>query len=193
MDVLDDILSSLRLTGGVVVDAQAQGEWCLVSQFTPEHCAAFFPVPGTLIAYHYVRRGELWAEVEGPPRAKLDEGAAVILPRNDRHLLYTRAGLPPVDADALLRPGRDGGPATIRIEGEGTPIELFCGFLGVSEYKHPLMDSLPPMLVLDHDETGSDWVASSMRYLSSDQQSHEMVARLAEAFVGHAIRRYLER
>jgi pimeloyl-ACP methyl ester carboxylesterase/AraC-like DNA-binding protein len=193
MDVLDDILGSLRLTGGVVMDARGHGDWCLISQFTPERCAAYFPVPGTLIAYHYVRKGDLWAELEGHPPAKLREGAVLILPRNDRHLLYTRAGLPPVDADALLRPGRNGGPATIRIEGEGEPVELFCGFLGVSEYKHPLIDSLPPMLVLDPDEADRDWVASSMRYLSSDQQSHEMVARLAEAFVSHAIRRYLER
>jgi transcriptional regulator GlxA family with amidase domain len=31
-----------------------------------------------------------------------------------------------------------------------------------------------------------------MRYLSSDQQSHDTVARLAEVFVGHAIRHHLE-
>src|SRR4051812_6300441 len=65
MDVLDDILRSLRLTGGVVVDCRARGDWCMVSQFTADHCAAYFPVPGTLIAYHYIRSGELWAQVEG--------------------------------------------------------------------------------------------------------------------------------
>jgi len=192
VDVLDDILASLRLTGGVVVDAQMHDDWCLVSQFTAEHCAAYFPVPGTLIAYHYVRAGELWAEVQGHPPMHVRAGSVLILPRNDRHLLYTRPGLPEVDADSLLKPGRDDAPATIRIDGGGTTVDLFCGFLGVSEYKHPLIDSLPPMLVLDPDQADREWVASSMRFLSANQ-SPETVARLAEAFVAHAVRQYVER
>ena len=39
MDVLADILASLHLTGGVVLDAETSGDWCLSSQFTPEDCA----------------------------------------------------------------------------------------------------------------------------------------------------------
>ena len=31
MDVLSDILASLRLTGGVVIDAQLRGDFCLLS------------------------------------------------------------------------------------------------------------------------------------------------------------------
>ena len=33
----------------------------MVSQFTNEHCAPFFPVPGNLIGYHYVRSGRMFA------------------------------------------------------------------------------------------------------------------------------------
>jgi pimeloyl-ACP methyl ester carboxylesterase/AraC-like DNA-binding protein len=190
MDVLGDILSSLHLTGGVVVDARVRGDWCMISQFTAEHCAAYFPVPGTLIAYHYVRSGEMWAEVDGHPPLFAKQGSVLIFPRNDRHLLYSRSGLPPIDADDLLKPGEDGGPATIRIDGEGSGTEIFCGFLGVSEDRHPLIECLPPMLLLDDDDAVRDWVESSMRFLSD--QSPEMVAQIAEAFVSHAIRRFLE-
>jgi pimeloyl-ACP methyl ester carboxylesterase/AraC-like DNA-binding protein len=190
VDVLGDILSSLHLTGGVVVDARCAGDWCMISQFTAQRCAQYFPVPGTLVAYHYVRSGELWAEVEGQPPVHAREGAILIFPRNDRHLLYNRPGVPPIDADDLLKPGENGGPATIRIEGKGAATEIFCGFLGVSEYKHPLIDCLPPVLLLDDDEATREWVASSMRFLAD--QSPEMVAQIAEAFVSHAIRTFLE-
>lgn len=190
MDVLGDILSSLHLTGGVVVDARVAGDWCMISQFTAEHCAKYFPVPGTLIGYHYVRTGELWAEVDGQPPVHARQGSVLIFPRNDRHLLYSRPGLPAIDADDLLKPGQDGGPATIRIDGDGSETEIFCGFLGVSEYKHPLIDCLPSMLLLDDDDATRNWVESSMRFLSD--QSPEMVAQIAEAFVSHAIRRFLE-
>jgi AraC-like DNA-binding protein len=191
MDVVDEILDSLRLTGGVVVDASARGDWCMISQFTPESCARYFPVPGTLVGYHYIRSGQLWVEVQEHEPVHVREGTVLVFPRNDRHLLYTRQGLTPVDADDLLEPGKDGGPATIRIEGPGNPVEIYCGFLGLSEYRHPLFDSLPRMLVLDpHDESG-EWVASSMRFLSTDR-SPGMVARLAQLFVGHAIKQYLD-
>ncbi len=191
MEVLDEILGSLRLTGGVVVDCRAQGDWCMISEFTAEHCAEYFPVPGTLIGYHYVRSGELWAEVQGQPPVHLRKGSVLVLPRNDKHLLYSREGMRPIDADDLLRPGSPGEPATILIEGEGAVTEIYCGFLGVSELRHPLIDSLPPMLAIHADsEHGTHWIGSSMEFLS--EQSPEMVARLADAFVAHAINTYIE-
>lgn len=189
--VIDEILTSLRLTGGVVIDACAYGDWCMTSQFLPKHYGHFFSAPGTLIAYHYIRSGELWAEVEGQSRMRVREGSVVVLPRNDRHLLYTQPGLPPVDGNDLLVTREDGGPATIRIDGPGNKAEIYCGFLGVSEYKHPLFESLPPLLVLDAPDTAKQWIASSMQFLTSDQ-SPQMVARLAQLFVADAIRRYLE-
>jgi pimeloyl-ACP methyl ester carboxylesterase/AraC-like DNA-binding protein len=190
MDALSDILSSLHLSGGVVVDAHVAGDWCMISEFTAEHCAKYFPVPGTLIAYHYVRSGELWAKVDGHAPIHARQGSVLVFPRNDRHLLYSRSGLEPVDADDLLKPGVDGSPATIRIDGDGPVTELFCGFLGVSGQTHPLIESLPAVLLLEGDDATRDWVASSMRFLSD--QSPEMVAQIAEAFVSHAIGRHLE-
>ena len=80
MDVLTDILGSLRLTGGVVIDAVTHGDWCMVSQFTNEHCAPYFPVPGNLIGYHYVRSGHLFAELNGQT-VSVPAGAVVLTRR----------------------------------------------------------------------------------------------------------------
>jgi hypothetical protein len=95
MDVLTDILSSLRLTGGVVVDGKMTGDFCVHAEFTPAHCAPFFPKPDKLISYHYVRSGQLLVEVEGMPPAIARAGEIIILPRNDPHLLESRSGLKP--------------------------------------------------------------------------------------------------
>ena len=65
MDLLDEILSSLRLTGGVVIDGEFSGDFCILAQFTPKHFAPFFPQPERLISYHYVRSGSLIIEVVG--------------------------------------------------------------------------------------------------------------------------------
>ena len=50
MDILDDILASLRLSGGIVFDAKTRGEWRLLSRFQPEDCAPFFPTPERIIS-----------------------------------------------------------------------------------------------------------------------------------------------
>src|SRR3954471_21029913 len=85
MDVVDDILGSLRLTGGVVIDGKFSGDFCLLAQFTPNHFAPFFPMPETLISYHYVRSGRLLIEVEGEAPREIGAGDIAILPRNDTH------------------------------------------------------------------------------------------------------------
>ena len=74
MDVLDEILSSLRLTGGVVIDGEFTGDFCVVAQFTPDHFAPFFPTPETLISYHYVRSGHMVIEMDGQPPIALHAG-----------------------------------------------------------------------------------------------------------------------
>src|SRR4051812_1478141 len=103
LDVLDEILSSLRLTGGVVVDGQFSGDFCVAAEFTPGHFEPFFQVPETLISYHYVRSGQLVVEVDGMAPVTLEAGDIAILPRNDPHRLESRAGLAPADASEISR------------------------------------------------------------------------------------------
>ena len=40
VDVLTDILDSMRLSGGVVVDGSTRGDWCLLSQFNEDDRAS---------------------------------------------------------------------------------------------------------------------------------------------------------
>ncbi|HEX6217856.1 MAG TPA: cupin domain-containing protein, partial [Sphingomicrobium sp.] len=132
MDVLSDILGSLRLTGGVVIDADLQGDFCVRAQFTPDHCAPFFPTPDTLISYHYVRSGRMVVEVDGMPPAIVEAGGIAILPRNDSHLLASRSGLEPANADDVSWITADG----VHHVAQGTdgPLtQVWCGFLGTAK------------------------------------------------------------
>ena len=191
MDLLGDILASLRLTGGVVIDAELRGDWCMVSQFNNEHCAPFFPVPGKLIGYHYVRTGRMMAEIEGQPPVAVDRGCILLLPRNDPHLLYNRAGLPPADAGELVEI-TESGLQRIIVDGDGPTTEIYCGYLGVSASHHPMLDSLPPMLALDIHSSRENWLETSMRFVAEQEPSADVVARLAELFFAEAIRAYIE-
>jgi AraC-like DNA-binding protein len=192
MDVLDEILGSLRLTGGVVIDAEFSGDYCVRAEFTPAHCAPWFPIPQRLISYHYVRSGRTVAEVEGLPPIEVEAGSIVILPRNDPHLLSSRPGLPPADVSEISWTTAEG-VHRVLCGTAGDKTEVWCGFLGTAEASdHPLMEALPPMLMLDVSSQEAQWVESSLRFLSVGHPTPEIVARLAELFLAQAIRNYVE-
>jgi pimeloyl-ACP methyl ester carboxylesterase/AraC-like DNA-binding protein len=192
MDVLTDILASLRLTGGVVIDGEFSGDFCVLAQFTPDHCAPFFPLPETLISYHYVRSGRMVVEVEGLPPRALEAGSIAILPRNDPHLLASRTGLPPADVSEVGWVTAEG-VHHVSAGTQGAKAEVWCGFLGTAKSSaHPLLDALPPLLTIDVAGGEAQWLDSSMRFLAEQQPSPEIVARLAELFLSQAVREYVD-
>jgi pimeloyl-ACP methyl ester carboxylesterase/AraC-like DNA-binding protein len=193
LDVLTDILGSLRLSGGVVVDGEFSGDFCVHAEFTPSHCAPFFPVPEQLISYHYVRSGQLIVQLEGAPPVSLGAGSIVLLPRNDPHLLASRLGLKPAEASDIMWITKDG-VHHVTTGTDGPKAEVWCGFLGTAKTNsHPLLDALPPLLTLDAREAQADWLDSSMRFMAERQPSPDVVARLAELFLAQAIRDYVDR
>ena len=142
MDVLDEILGSLRLSGGVVIDGEFTGEFCVSAEFTPGHFEPFFPVPEKLMSYHYVRSGRLVVEVDGMEPVTLDAGDIAILPRNDPHRLESRPGLRPTDASEISRVTADG-VHRVTTGTDGPKAEIWCGFLATEKgSEHPLLDAL---------------------------------------------------
>jgi len=192
MDVLDEILSSLRLSGGVVIDGEFTGDYCVRAQFTPDHCAPWFPTPQTMISYHYVRSGQTVVQVDGLPPLALEPGDIVILPRNEPHLLSSRPGLKPADVSEIGWITAEG-VHRVSSGSAGDKTEVWCGFLGTADSgEHPLIDALPPMLTLHAESAQAEWLESSLRFLSEGKPSPEVVARLAELFLAQAIREYVE-
>jgi pimeloyl-ACP methyl ester carboxylesterase/AraC-like DNA-binding protein len=192
MDVLDEILSSLRLTGGVVIDGEFTGDYCVRAEFTPDHCAPWFPTPQTLISYHYIRSGRTIVQVEGLAPLAVDAGSIIILPRNDAHLLASRTGLQPAEVSQISWITAEG---VHRVSNgtSGEKTQVWCGFLGTANSsEHPLIEALPPILVLNVAGHEAQWLESSMRLLSEGNLSPEVVARLAELFLAQAIRDYVE-
>jgi AraC-like DNA-binding protein len=190
-DPVDEILSAIHLSGGVVVTSDFRGDWAITTSFEPDSCARFFPVMGPLMAYHYVREGGCWASVPGQEPIFASEGSIIVLPRNDAHNLYT-ADLPPILADELLDVSD---PSMLRIShgDSGPSTRLFCGFLSSSEPDTPLLDRLPALLVIPPaNEAQAEWVGTSMSMATSSVGMPAAdVARLTELLVRATLRDHL--
>ena len=197
MDASLDVLRTLRLTGGIFLDAEFSAPWCVAARVDPEDCHPFSPLPRSIIAYHYVSAGRLWLRVgEGAP-VEVSAGHLVVLPRNDPHLLGSGLDDPPVSAEGLMQASAESGIARIVHGGGGELTRLWCGFLLSETTTDPLVAMLPSVMTLDVAQgvTGP-WIESSFRLAASELAGGEvhspaLLARLAELLFIEAVQRYL--
>ncbi len=145
MPQLNDLLQSISLTGGVFRDAEFSAPWWVSAKIGPEECAAFGPLPRSIIAFHYVHEGRLLVAMEGQAPVAIAAGEIVLLPRNDHHYLASGTDVKTVSADDLMEPDAEGTLARIRYGG-GELTRIICGFLGSEHTSSPLLMLLPPIM-----------------------------------------------
>lgn len=196
-DRLSDLVGAMRLTGGIFLDAEFTAPWCVTAGVGPEDCSRFAPVPRSIVAFHYVSRGQLLLGLDDHPPVSVGPGEIVLLPRNDVHRLGDRLDIPDVRAESLISPGDDGGLARIRYGGGGDVTQIVCGFLGTDREKDPLLTVLPPILKIKVEEEAlGAWVESSFRLAarqmaSGSVETPEMLTRLAELLFRETISRFI--
>lgn len=195
-DPLADVLRSVRLTGGVFLDAHFAAPWCVTASMSAEDLRPFLADPVQLIIYHFVRQGRLLVLLEGESPVEVQAGEIVLLPRNDGHILASQKGLAAVGAGALIRPSIDSGLPSIRHGGDGEQTSIVCGFLATREGYNPLIAALPRHLVLNvGDGLSREWIETSVRFAARELAegrlaSSSVMSRLSETLLVEAVRRY---
>jgi len=196
MDALSDVLQSVRLTGGVFLEARLTAPWCVLSKFTAEDCRPFVSDPVQVIAYHYSTCGRWWLQVAGEDAVEVRAGEVVLLPRNDPHVLGSARDLRPVSARSLVKTSGEGGLARIVHGGGGEATQILCGFLASDQHRNPLIETLPRVLKIDMTETASAaWIESSLRFALRGLSeglvgTSTVMSKLSELMFVEAVRRY---
>ncbi|MGR2738112.1 AraC family transcriptional regulator [Billgrantia sp. Q4P2] len=196
MEASLDVLRTIRLTGGIFLDAEFTAPWCVAAQVAPEDCHPFTPLPKGIIAYHYVSAGRLLLRVgEGAP-LEVPAGHLVVLPRNDPHVLGSSLDCPPVSAEGLMQETVESGITRIVHGGEGEATRLWCGFLLSDTTTDPLVAMLPSVMTLDVAQgVAGPWIESSFRLAASEFATGEvrspaLLSRLAELLFIEAVQCY---
>lgn len=195
-DPLADVLRSVRLTGGVFLDARFTAPWCVTASMTADDCLPFLADVAQLIGYHFVREGRLLVLLEGEAPVEVHAGEIVLFPRNDGHVLASEQGLPVVHGGSLIQFPPDGGLPSLRHGGNGERTAIVCGFLATQEGYNPLIAALPRRLVLNVGEGLSrDWIETSVRFAARELAegrlaSSSVMSRLSETLLVEAVRQY---
>ena len=196
MDPLSEVLRSVRLTGGVFLQAHFTAPWCVTANMDAGDVTPFMgKAPAQLIGYHVVLEGELLVSIGDEPSVKARAGEILLFPRNDGHVLASAPGVKPVSTGSLIQPGPDG---LLRVAhgGGGAATRIVCGFLASEEGYNPLIAALPRVLTLDVREgTSRDWIEASVRFAASELAagrlaSSSVMSRLSETLLVEAVRQY---
>lgn len=197
MDVLSEILSTVRLQGALFFNAEFSAPWCLdssgaagIAPFIPSHA-------GPIIPFHFLLEGRAYAQL-GSVEEQLFAGDIVILPRGDRHFLGNGLPREPVDSFRTFRKNVDEGLRLVRYGGGGEITRFVCGFMACDPRLGDLfLNGLPALLRVPVASAPSgDWIRNSIRFtvdtaVGSDAGSSLVVSRLSEVLFVETLRSYI--
>ena len=197
MDALSDILRVVGLTGGLYLEAEMTEPWAVIGQVQPELCRPFMVQPQRVVGFHYVLEGGFDLQMDGQPVTRVAAGQAVMLPRNEMHILSGGAPVTPLPAAEVIRPPDAFGVSQATFGGGGDLTRMVCGFMGGNEQLAPLLSSLPPAIVVDVTNLpGGDWIAGTLTYAArtlanGDAGTATVVAKVSELLFVETLRRHL--
>jgi len=179
MDVLSDVLDTVRLTSTVFVRTELTPPWGIRAK------------PGPYFAFHVLSRGRAWLEVDGLPPTELAAGDVVVLAPGRGHSLRDSLDSPLCDIEDLLATGGLDCAA-----GGGT--QLVCGsFEFAQQHGNALLPVLP--VVLHARELANEvgpWLAQTIKLLTYESFTTRpgtatVLNRLCDALFVYLLRSYL--
>ncbi|MCI0432752.1 MAG: AraC family transcriptional regulator [Gemmatimonadetes bacterium] len=193
MDVLSDILATLRLRGTLYFSTEFRRPWGLR---VPKH--------GRVARFHLVVRGGCWVRVEGAEGGPvfLESGDLMLIPSGSEHVLADTPDTPCRTVDEVVRAAGFTGRGALLHGGEdtGAPTRLICGHFEFDEgMDHPLLEQLPPSLVVRWDEEVRDSpMEDAFRFIAREVQDARpghaaVVGRLSEVLFVQVVRFWADR
>jgi len=186
MDVLSDILDTVRLRGTVYFQSDFTAPWGMTMD------------GGDVAQFHIVVQGRCWLFTDSlRDPIPLDYGDIVVFPHGDAHWLAA-------SPDAVCVPGKQ----VLSAYHNGQPMfrdgdvctTLVCGhFAFERQTQHPFLRDLPPLIhIPGNQQAGTPWLEQTARLIISETDSqqpgaHVIVDRLAEVLFIHVLRAYLLR
>lgn len=134
MDVLTDVLHTLRLRGSLLFRCEQRAPWGLAAAATG------------YATFHIVVTGTCWLRlVELQQLVPLAGGDIILLPQGVEHTL---SDAPDTPTTPFLGSGLGQTFSTLHGEGSGAATTFLCGVFQVEQRHHPLMALLPPLVHL---------------------------------------------
>jgi AraC-like DNA-binding protein len=204
MDVLSDVLSTVRMTGAFFFHIEAHLPWGSVIPTVADIAHRVMPEHEVVIPFHVVTKGSCWAEMSDDPASaiRVHEGDVVVFPRGDEHVFTSTPGLRDAPADPTkydLPPGRRRPLRFVLNEANGPETcSYVCGYFGCDARPfNPLLDALPAMFRAHTSASNRAWL-SNLALAGVDESEKvsaggdTMLSRLAELMFVEVMRQHID-
>ena len=108
-DPLSSVLGMIRLSGAVFLDNHFTAPWAVLSSVTPQDYAPYHLNPRQLVGYHLIVEGSAYVALPDSEPVIAKAGDAIIIPRNDPHVMASALDVPLMTVPDSSLPRRDGG------------------------------------------------------------------------------------
>lgn len=148
MDVLSDVLKTVRLTGSIFFTADLYEPWS-VSSPQKELLRLHVDKRAECISlFHIITAGRCNFKTAKGNAFSVEQGSVIIFPHSHEHIMCSNFDLRPVPVAQLLTPETLSGKANMKYGGTGTKVQLICGYLLCDQRFNPLLGALPEIIVL---------------------------------------------
>jgi len=174
MDVLSDVLTTVRLHGAIHFCPELSAPWGIA-----------FPAQGDRAVFYVLSRGSCYLEIEGlGSMVTLVGGDLAMLTRGAAHTLRDRPETPAVPLEALRRQGcPNAAPRAFHHGGGGEKSAPVSGYF---KFENGAADrflaSLPPLIHVRAEEAQSvPWLEATLRFLASESSAEMPGAEIVTA------------
>jgi AraC-like DNA-binding protein len=206
VDVLSDVLRTVRLTGALFFPMEVSSPWIDEVPRATDFASIVLPGAQHVVSYHIVRRGQCWAALRGDPPVLLKAGDVLVVPHGDPYMMASapdvRSQMPPNEVLEFFRHMATRSAPVVVTEGGGGSerAQVVCGFLGCDVRPfNPVLEALPRVVYLRR-VTGAkapDRLAQLVELALAESQARQsgmrcVLLHLSELLFVEVVRRYLD-
>ena len=200
MDVLSEVLETVRLDGAMFYNAEFSAPWCFRSPRSSMLSPYLSDGRRHVIIFHLLTEGRGYAHVEGDGRpVALEAGDIVIFPHGDPHILGNGPPVTPTDNSRELERVLSLGLKISRMGGGGELTKFICGYMTCEpQLSSVFLGGLPPLMKVNiRNGPSGQWLEHSLRYSvdnadPSSPGAEAVLAKLSEVLFVETLRRYIE-
>jgi len=197
MDVLSDVLNSVRISGSVLFRADFAEPFAFGAPPSREYADMLVPNARRLMLFHLIAEGGCMAYCDGMEPMAVKAGDIVMLPYGDALLFSDPTSPPPRSIFEVLPPPPWREVPYLELGGSGAKTRVLCGFLHADEVVlQPLLASMPPMVVIPTEDALPRLKAIQTYTLEEVRAGRpggaSVVNRLAEILFVEVLRHYIQ-
>src|SRR5260221_1698673 len=188
MDVLSDVLATVRLSSYIHICPELSAPWGISFQGRADRAV-----------FYVLSRGSCYLEVEGAASpVSLVGGDLAMIPHGAAYVLRDRPDTPAIPFEQVIEESCPSAPRSLQYGGGGEKSALLCGwFRFENRTAGRLLAALPPVIHITSELAQSvPWLEGSLRFLSSEATSslpgaEIVMARLSDVLFIQILRAFI--